>query len=149
MIKKMLILLMALAALTAGMSAALADAMTLSVYFCGQIPREDGGVDTLPLEGTFRVFQGGVELGEIAVGETLLVTGTEGVRLEPLPETIEPAWDLTGAVTEVAMTDGTHVTVPVVVQPWPAEEPEVEVPPAEEPEAEPEVEPEADFIYRG
>lgn len=104
--------------------AAQAEVMTLGVYFCGQVTQADGTTQTVRLEGTFRVMQNGLEIGRIAAGgETLLVTGTDAVTVEPLPETIDPAWDLSGAACEITVTDGT-VIVPIVVRPRAETEPE-------------------------
>ena len=94
--------------------AAQAEVMTLGVYFCGQIPLEDGNTEIIRLEGSFRVIQNGLEIGRIEGNETILVTGNEPVTVEPVPESVDPAWNLEGASCEVAMTDGT-VIVPVLV----------------------------------
>lgn len=108
-------LILALIMMAGVCPAAQAEVMTLGVYFCGQLPRADGNMEIVRLEGSFRVLQNGLEIGRIdAGGETLMVTGNEKVTLEPVPETVDPAWDLTDAVCEVEMTDGT-VIVPVLV----------------------------------
>ena len=82
-------LILALMLLAGVCPAAQAEVMTLGVYFCGQVPQADGSVATVRLEGSFRILQNGLEIGQIeAGGATILVSGNEPVTLEPLPETI-------------------------------------------------------------
>ena len=120
-----------------------ADVMTLGVYLRGLLEQEDGTTAQIPLEGSFRVMQGGLDRGVIRAGETTAaVDGTDAVTLLPLPETIPAGWDVTGARTVVSMADGGNVTVPILlpqlkedtVAETPAPVPETEAPGAAETE---------------
>ena len=94
-----------------------ADVMTLGVYFRGLVEQADGTTQQIPLNGSFRVMQGGMEKGVIQAGETAVaVDGSDPVSLVPMPETIEAGWDLTGAGTTVSVTNGGNVTVPILVK---------------------------------
>ena len=141
-LKSVLTALLAAALLiAAGGAPARADVMTLDIAFRGEIPQEDGGVTTLPLTGSFRVYQNGIEIGIIHAGETTLtVTGPDRLFVEPMPETIDPAWDLSSAAREVEPTGESLITVSITVRPYAAE---AEAAP-DQPEAEPENEPESD-----
>ena len=94
-----------------------AEVMTLGVYFRGVAEREDGTAVQIPLAGSFRVTQGGMDRGTIRAGETTVtLTGSEPAVLSPLPETIEAGWDLSQARTTVDMAQGGNVTVPILVK---------------------------------
>ena len=91
--------------------------MTVGVYFRGLVEQADGTVQQVPLAGSFRVLQGGMEKGVIEAGETAVaVDGSDPVTVLPMPETIEAGWDLTGAGTTVSMVNGGNVTVPILVE---------------------------------
>ena len=97
-------------------AAARADVATLGIYFCGKITGEDGTESIIRLDGKFSVMQNGEEIGTIQAGkETITLPGTERVRIEPLPETISPEWDLTKAFCEVYPEAGGTATVSVIV----------------------------------
>ncbi len=105
----LILLLLCGAFLTAG-----AEVSTLGVYLTGIRTEEDGSTVTEKLQGSFRVLQNGVEIGTIDAGKTtVLLTDTERVRIIPLPHTISPEWDLTGAYLDVKAEPGTNVVVPV------------------------------------
>ena len=95
-----------------------AEVMTLGVSFRGVTEREDGTEIQVALAGSFRVTQGGMDQGVIQAGvTTVTVSGTDPVTLIPMPETIDPGWDLAGARTTVNMTESGTVTVPILVKP--------------------------------
>ncbi|MCR4877578.1 MAG: carboxypeptidase regulatory-like domain-containing protein [Clostridiales bacterium] len=94
-----------------------AAGMTLGITLTGIIARGDGTEETVPVTGTFRVFRNGAEIAEIRAGqETINLTGTDPVVLEPMPETFDPAWDLRDASRWVEMTDGAVVNVPIMLR---------------------------------
>ena len=103
-------------ALIAGMMVfpASAEVMTLRVDLRGRLEQADGTAASVPVEGAFRVLQGGMEQGTLATGETMTLNGSGPVILEPLAETIDAGWDATGARTTVPMTSG-NVTVPITL----------------------------------
>ncbi len=97
---------------------ACADVVTLGIYFCGRKTMEDGSQQIVRLEGRFRVTQNGEEIGTINAGkDTLTLNSTERIRIEPLPESIAPEWDLSTAAREVYPEAGGTMTVSVVVEP--------------------------------
>ena len=58
--------------------------MTLGVYFRGLAEREDGTTVQVPLTGSFRVTQGGIEKGILQAGvTTVTVAGSDPVTLSP------------------------------------------------------------------
>ena len=111
-----ILMLTAVLAFTAcAVTAAKAEVMTLGVWLRGLITAEDGTTAQVPVEGAFRVLQGGLERGVIQAGaDSVTLTEPGPVVLEPIPETFPAGWDLSGARVPVAYTDGT-VTVPVLV----------------------------------
>ncbi|MBP5726469.1 MAG: hypothetical protein J6Y48_05280, partial [Clostridia bacterium] len=110
--------LLVLALLCGMIPAAQADVVTLGIYFCGRRTAADGTENIVRLEGTFRVLQNGEEAGTIEAGkETLTLTDTERIRIEPLAETIDPEWDLSSAACDVTPEAGSTYTVPVIVEP--------------------------------
>ena len=108
-------LLLALTLAAGFVSPASAEVMTLGVWLRGIRTMEDGSTVQVPLEGSFRVRQGGLEIGTIRAGEGA-VTLTEGgaVVLEPMTETFSAGWDLSAARTGVDWTPG-NVTVPILL----------------------------------
>ena len=105
-------------ALLCGLAAAAhADVVTLGIYFTGRRTTEDGTERIVRLEGRFRVTQNDEEIGVIQAGKTVLtLNGTERIRIEPLPESIAPEWDLSTAFREVTPEAGGTMTVPVTVE---------------------------------
>jgi len=82
-------------------AAARAEVMTIGVYFRGLVPQEDGSSRQVPLAGSFRVIQGGMDRGVIVAGETVVaVDGSEPVVLTPMAETI-PAEQALGRICGV------------------------------------------------
>lgn len=115
-------LLLVLALLCGMITTAGADVVTLGIYFCGRRIAGDGTEKIIRLEGRFRVTQNGAEVGVISAGkETITLYSTERIRIEPLPETISPEWDLSGAARDVIPEAGGTVTVSIVVEPLTAE----------------------------
>lgn len=111
------------------LTAAHADVVTLGIYFCGIRPGADGTDVTVKLEGRFRVLVNGEEAGIIEAGKnTLTLDSAERIRIEPLPESIAPEWDLSTAWCEVTPEAGGTTTVPVIV--YPAKEGDTVVPTA-------------------
>ncbi len=159
-------LILVIALLCGMIQTAGADVVSLGIYFCGRRTAADGSQQIIRLEGRFRVTQNGEEAGIITAGKDILTLGsTERIRIEPLPESISPEWDLSTVAREVHPEAGGTTTVSIVVEPLkadasiptpaptaepapvqeapaqqetaePAEEPEDE--PADEPEDEPE-----------
>lgn len=94
-----------------------AEVMTLGVYFRGVAEREDGTAVEIPLAGSFRVLQGGMDRGVIQAGETTVtLKGSEPASLVPMPETIEPGWDLSQARVTVNLTRTGNMTVPILAK---------------------------------
>ena len=113
-----------------------AEVTTIGVWFRGVTEREDGTAEQIPLAGSFRVLQGGLDCGVIQAGETTVtVAGSEPVTLVPMPETVAPGWDLSGARTTVTPGEGGNLTVPILV-PKLAEGAAAVIPQPEEPAAE-------------
>ena len=97
------IALVLVCALVCGMiPAACAEVVTLGIVFSGRRTTESGAQETVRLDGRFRVMQNGEEIGTINAGkDTLTLNSTERIRIEPLPESIAPEWDLSTAAREV------------------------------------------------
>lgn len=113
---RLLLIFALMLTLTAGVFvSASAEVMTLGVWLRGVRTLEDGAAAQVPISGSFRVLQGGLEIGVIQAGEnTLTVSGNGDLVLEPMAETFPAAWDLSGARVRVAWTAG-NVTVPVLL----------------------------------
>ena len=102
--------------------AAGADVASLGIYFCGKRTMEDGTQQIVKLEGRFRVTQNGEEVGVIRAGKDILtLNGTERIRIEPMPESILPEWDLSTVAREVFPEAGGTTTVSIVVEPLKAD----------------------------
>ena len=113
------IALVLVCALVCGMiPAACAEVVTLGIVFSGRRTTESGAQETVRLDGRFRVMQNGEEIGVIQAGkETLTLNSTERIRIDPMPESIAPEWDLSTAVRDVVPEAGSTVTVSIVVEP--------------------------------
>ena len=144
--KRLIATLLALVFVLGMIPAAGADVATLGIYLCGKRPAGSGAEATVRLEGSFRVYQNGEEVGVIEAGKTTLtLPGTDRIRIVPLPETIDPEWDISTAYCEVLPEAGGTTTVPVILYPMkdggdetetPAETPETaETEPAEQTES--------------
>ncbi|MBR2660964.1 MAG: hypothetical protein IKE15_06125 [Clostridia bacterium] len=117
------IALILVTALLCGMiQAAGADVVSLGIYFCGRRTAADGSQQIVKLEGRFRVTQNGEEAGIISAGENTLTLGsTERIRIEPIPESIAPEWDLSTVAREVSPEAGGTTTISIVVEPLKAD----------------------------
>ena len=94
-----------------------ADVVSLGIYFCGKRTAADGTEQIVRLEGRFRVMQNGEEAGIISAGKDILtLSSTERIRIEPMPESIDPEWDLTTVAREVYPEAGGTTTVSIVVE---------------------------------
>ena len=121
----LLILLLALG----GWTAAHADVVSVGVYLTGMLPAEDGTQTAVKLEGRFRIYQDGVEIGTVKAGvETLTLDSTDRIRIEPMPETIRAGWDLSTAYQSPVLEGGGTVLIPVIVYPLKAAAAETEPP---------------------
>ncbi len=115
---RFLSLILCVMLLAGGLTTARAAAVTIRVTLTGMQPDENGSFREITLEGSFRVTQNGQEIGIISVGpESLTLLNPERIRLEPLPETIQPGWDLSSAYVSPDLSAGGEVTVAVVVYP--------------------------------
>ncbi|MBO7662277.1 MAG: hypothetical protein J6U01_02805, partial [Clostridia bacterium] len=115
---RFLSLLLALALLLpAGLSApAAAETVSLRVILAG-IRTQDGGQVRVPLTGSFRLWQNGREAGSLqAGGSPALLSGTDPIRLEPMPETFTPGWDLTPAYRTLKDLTAGENTVEILLQ---------------------------------
>ena len=78
-------LLLALGLIFGMIAPASAEVMTLGVYFRGILEKEDGSTVMVPLSGSFRVMQGGLDRGVIQAGEsTVTLSGTDPVSVTPM-----------------------------------------------------------------
>ncbi len=102
--------------LLSGLTAAQAELITVGISLTGVISVEDGSIRTVTPEGRFRVYQNGLEIGEIAAGrETLTVNNADRIRIEPLPQTFDPSWDLSTAFMTPDLSGSGSVMIPVTV----------------------------------
>ena len=97
-----------------------AAVVSLRVTVTGETTAPDGTALHVPLEGAFRVLQNGQDAGILRTGEPMTLTDGERVRLEPLPETFQPGWDLSGAYATPDLSAGGEVTVALTLRPLPA-----------------------------
>ena len=125
----------------------LAEAVTLNIYVSGET---DTAGEYVKLNGKFRVWQNGEEIGEIDAGGAISLPEGARIQIEPIPGFFEPGWDLNDAYMDIAIEGGRSMTVPVVLHrlenapaatetpaPAPAATPVPETVMAEEPEEEP------------
>ena len=111
-------LILMLALLCGMIQTASADVCSLGIYFCGKRTAEDGSQQIVKLEGRFRVTQNGEEVGVITASKDILtLNGTERIRIEPMPESIAPEWDLSTVAQEVYPEAGGTMIVSIVVEP--------------------------------
>ena len=117
------IVLILVAALLCGLiQTAGADVVSIGIYFCGRRTADDGTQQVVRLEGRFRVTQNGEEAGIIQAGHGILTLGSaDRIRIEPIPESIDPEWDLSTAAREVRPEAGGTTTVSIVVEPLKAD----------------------------
>ena len=111
-------LILVLALLCGMIQTASADVVSLGIYFCGRKTAEDGTEQIIRLEGRFRVTQNGEEVGIIEAGKDILtLDSTERIRIEPMPESIAPEWDLSTVAREVHPEAGGTTVVSIAVEP--------------------------------
>ena len=102
--------------LLGGMTAAHAEMVTVGITLTGLIPDGNGSFRSVKPEGEFRVFQNGEEAGVIAAGrETLTVNSRERIRIEPVPQSFAPEWDLSTAYITPALTGESVQLIPVSI----------------------------------
>ena len=95
---RLMAFILAVAMLCGMITVASAEVATLGIYFCGKRTAADGSESVIRLSGQFRVTRNGEEVGVIDAGKTTVtLSGTDRVRIAPMPETISPEWDLRGA----------------------------------------------------
>ena len=102
--------------LTGVLVPAQAEMTMIGILLTGQIPAEDGSVRTVTPEGSFRIWQNGNEIGVIAAGrETLMLNSTDRIRIEPVPQSFTPEWDLSTAAVTTEISDSGVQWIPVTV----------------------------------
>ena len=127
---------------------ALAGAVTLNIHVSGET---DTAGEYVKLDGRFRIWQNGEEIGEIQAGESITLPEGTRIHIEPVTGFFEPGWDLGEAYQDITVENGHSVTVPVVLHrladvpeatedPAPADADEQTV--QNEPDTEPDGEPE-------
>ena len=120
--------------LLAAVPAAHAEPVSIAVRLTGILTGEDGNETPVKLTGKFRVLQNGTEAGVISAGgETITLTSSERIRIEPMAETIEPGWDLRDAARSVTAEEAASGIVAVVVRPVEKEPDPTPVPVTPEP----------------
>lgn len=91
----------------------LAEAVTLNIYVSGET---DTAGEYVKLEGRFRVWQNGEEIGEIDAGGTITLPEGARIHIEPVTGFFEPGWDLKDAYRDITIEGGRSMTVPVVLK---------------------------------
>ena len=135
--------------LAGGVWSARAEMVTVAITLTGRIETADGSVRTVTPEGEFRIWQNGEEVGVIAAGrQTITLNSRERIRIEPLPQSFAPEWDLSGAYLSPELSaDGAQI-IAVTVTAREGKAPETtetaEEIPAETPETETETPAEAE-----
>ena len=120
--------------LLGGMTEAHAEMVTVGITLTGLIPDGNGSFRSVVPEGEFRVFQNGEEAGVIAAGrDTLTLNSRERIRIEPVPQSFAPEWDLSTAYIAPVLTGESVQLISVSIT---AREVTVETP-TPEPEAVP------------
>ena len=102
--------------LLGGMTAAHAEMVTVGITLTGLIPDGNGSTRSVVPEGEFRVFQNGEEAGVIAAGrDTLTLNSRERIRIEPVPQSFAPEWDLSTAYITPELTGESIQLIPVTI----------------------------------
>ena len=102
--------------LLGGMTAAHAEMVTVGITLTGLIPDGNGSTRSVVPEGEFRVFQNGEEAGVIAAGrDTLTLNSRERIRIEPVPQSFAPEWDLSAAYITPELTGESIQLIPVTI----------------------------------
>ncbi len=118
MIKAKRFLALALCFLLAGglIPAARAEMVTVGIALTGLIPGGDGTVQSVTPEGEFRFFQNGEEVGTIAAGlQTITLNSRERIRIEPVPQSFAPEWDLSSAYFSPKLSSDGFQMIPVSI----------------------------------
>ena len=151
--KRLISLTLCILMVLGGWTASHADMVTVGILLTGVISGENGSARTEVIDGDFRVYQNGREVGTIAAGkQTLTLNSMERIRIEPVPQSFAPGWDLSTAylTPELAGSGTQIISVTVYRKKEQAATPVPEVPtptpevpgdpgePAEIPEATPE-----------
>ena len=97
------------------------------------VPAEDGSWNSVATDGDFRIYQNGQEVGTIAAGrETLTLNSMDRIRIEPVPQSFAPGWDLSTASLTADLSGAGTQMIPVTVYQRKAQavtpEPAVETP---------------------
>ena len=91
----------------------LAEAVTLNIYVSGET--ETAG-EYVKLDGRFRVWQNGEEIGEIQAGESITLPEGARIHIEPVTGFFEPGWNLEDAYLDITIENSRSTTVPVVLR---------------------------------
>ncbi|MBR0267292.1 MAG: hypothetical protein IJQ71_07605 [Clostridia bacterium] len=121
-----------------------ADMVTVGIYLTGMVPAEDGSWNSVATDGDFRIYQNGQEVGTIAAGrETLTLNSMDRIRIEPVPQSFAPGWDLSTASLTADLSGAGTQMIPLTVYQRKAQavtpEPAVETPAPEAATEEPEI----------
>ena len=93
-----------------------ADLVTVGIYLTGMVPAEDGSWRSVATDGDFRIYQNGQEVGTIAAGrETLTLNSMDRIRIEPVPQSFAPGWDLSTASLTAELSGAGTQMIPVTV----------------------------------
>ena len=99
-----------------GLTVAFADMVTVGITLTGVIPGSDGSVRTVVPEGEFRVWQNGEEVGVIKAGRgTLTLNTRERIRIEPVPQSFAPEWDLSTAYITPELSDDSAQIIEITI----------------------------------
>ncbi len=103
--------------LSAGLlTAAHAEMVTVGIVLTGLIPDGNGSFRSVTPEGEFRIFQSGEEVGVIAAGrQTLTLNSRDRIRIEPLPQSFAPEWDLSSAYMTAELSGNGARLIPVTI----------------------------------
>ena len=113
---KRFLLLILCAAVLGLWTTAHADMVTVGIYLTGMVPAEDGSWRSVTADGNFRIYQNGQEIGTIAAGrETLTLSSMDRIRIEPVPQSFAPGWDLSTASLTTDVPGAGAQMIPVTV----------------------------------
>ena len=153
--KRLISLVLCILITLGGWTVSRADLVTVGILLTGITTGEDGSARTEVIDGDFRVYQNGREVGTIAAGrQTLTLNSMERIRIEPVPQSFAPGWDLSTAYLTPELAGSGTQMIPVTVyrkkEQTATPVPEVPTPTpevaegSEEPEGIPEATPEAE-----
>ena len=93
-----------------------ADMVTVGITLTGMIPDANGSFRSVTTEGSFRVYQNGQEIAVIRAGrDTLTLNNSYRIRIEPVPQSFAPEWDLSTAYLTPDVSGSGTVLIPVTV----------------------------------